>query len=56
MGTSLKTVFAQIFSRCPKNLSCPKSGGAAAALALPPGPYAYEQVWHWNIYLNVPKP
>ena len=42
METSLKTDFAQIFSRCPKNLSCPKFGGAAAPLA-PPGPYAYEQ-------------
>ena len=28
METSLKTGFAQIFSRCPKNLSCPKFGGA----------------------------
>ena len=35
METSLKTGFAQIFSRCPKNLSCPKFGGAAAPLALP---------------------
>ena len=33
MQTSLKTAFAQIFSCCPKNLSCPKSGGAAAPLA-----------------------
>ena len=33
METSLKTDFAQIFSRCPKNLSCPKFGGAAAPLA-----------------------
>ena len=41
METSLKTGFPQIFSRCPKNLSCPKSGGAAAPLASP-GPYAYE--------------
>ena len=40
METSLKTGFAQIFSRCPKNLSCPKFGGAAAPHA-PPGPYAY---------------
>ena len=40
METSLKTGFAQIFSRCPKNLSCPKFGGAASPLA-PPGPYAY---------------
>ena len=37
METSLKTGFAQIFSCCPKNLSCPKFGGAAAALA-PPHP------------------
>ena len=35
METSLKTGFAQIFSRCPKNLSCPKFGGAAAPLASP---------------------
>ena len=41
METSLKTGFAQIFSSCPKNLSCPKFGGAAAPLA-PPAPYAYE--------------
>ena len=33
METSLKTGFAQIFSSCPKNLSCPKFGGAAAPLA-----------------------
>ena len=39
METSLKTGFAQIFSRCPKNLSYPKFGGAVAPLA--PGPYAY---------------
>ena len=36
METSLKTDFAQIFSHCPKNLSCPKFGGAAA----PPAPPA----------------
>ena len=35
METSLKTDFAQIFSRCPKNLSCPKFGVAAAPLAPP---------------------
>ena len=40
METSLKTGFAQIFSCCPKNLSCPNFGGAAAPLA-PRGPYAY---------------
>ena len=32
METSLKADFAQIFSRCPKNLSCLKFGGAAAPL------------------------
>ena len=35
MKTSLKDGFAQIFSCCPKNLSCPKFGGAAALLAPP---------------------
>ena len=35
MKTSLKAGFAQIFSCCPKNLSCPKFGGAAAPLASP---------------------
>ena len=33
MKTSLKAGFAQIFSCCPKILSCPKFGGAAAPLA-----------------------
>ena len=36
METSLKTGSAQIFSRCPKHLSCPKFEGAAAPLAPPP--------------------
>ena len=35
METSLKIGFAQIFSCCPKNLSCPNVGGAAAPLAPP---------------------
>ena len=35
METSLKPGFAQIFSCYPKNLSCPKFGGAAAPLAPP---------------------
>ena len=35
METSLKTGFAQIFSCCPKNLSCLNFGGAAAPLAPP---------------------
>ena len=40
MVTSLKTDFAQIFSRCPKNLSCPKIWGGCSP-PRPPGPYAY---------------
>ena len=49
METSLKTGFAQIFSCCPKNLSCPKFGGAAAPYA----PYIYpggfdEVEWDFN--------
>ena len=39
METSLKTGFAQIFSCCPKNLSCPKFGGLQPPGT--PGPYAY---------------
>ena len=35
MEKSLKTGFAQIFSHCPKNLSCPNFGGAAAPFAPP---------------------
>ena len=35
METSLKTGFAQVFYCCPKNLSCPNFGGAAAPLAPP---------------------
>ena len=46
METSLKPGFAQIFSCCPKNLSCPKFGGAAAPLASP-GPYAYADIWKY---------
>ena len=41
METSIKTGFAQIFYRCPKNLSCPKFGGDCSP-PRPPGPYAYE--------------
>ena len=41
METSLKPGFVQIFSCCPKNLSCPKFGGAAVPLAPRPRPYAY---------------
>ena len=65
METSLKTGFAQIFSCCPKNLRCPNFGGAAAPLAPPPGPYAYENLylptisesscrdWNFRIYPTV---
>ena len=35
METSLKTGFAQICLCCPKNLSCPNFGGAAAPLVPP---------------------
>ena len=43
MTTSLKAGFAQIFSCCPKNLSCPKLGGGVlqAPSPPPPRPYAY---------------
>ena len=42
METSLKASFAQIFSCCPKILSCREFGGGGAAAPLaPPGPYAY---------------
>ena len=41
--TSLKNCFAQIFSCCPKNLSCPKFGGAAALLA---PPARTPMTWH----------
>ena len=48
METSLKTGFAQIFSCCPKNLSCPKFGRPAAPSPpppRPPGPYTYVIDW-----------
>ena len=44
MKTSLKAGFAQIFPSCPKNLSYPKFGEAAAPLA-PPDPYAYGLIY-----------
>ena len=59
METTLKTDFAQIFSRCPKNLSCPKFGGAAAPLALPartPMPVNWllpKSIVHKTIFLAV---
>ena len=49
MQTSLKTGFAQIFSGCPKNLGCPKFGGAAAPLA-PPRPV---RLWLTKLYFHV---
>ena len=42
MNTSLKAGFTQIFSCCPKNLSCPKFGGGGGLQSpSPPRPYAY---------------
>ena len=49
MKTSLKVGFAQIFSCCPKNLSCPKLGGAAASLAPPP---ARTPMWTGHLCQN----
>ena len=48
METSLKTDFAQIFSHCPKNLSYPKFGGAAAPLAPPVRTPMYLKNTHKN--------
>ena len=48
---SLKTDFAQIFSCCPKNLSFPKFGGAAAPLA-PPRPVPLCRFFYWGITLK----
>ena len=53
METSLKTGFTQIFSCCPKNLSCPKFGGLQPRPPpLPPPPrtpmslsLAWESPW-----------
>ena len=44
METSLKTGFAQIFSRCPKKSELPKIWGGWSP-PRPPGPYAYEPAW-----------
>ena len=60
METSLKTDFAQIFSRCPKNLSCPKFGGGAAAPLAPPARTPKEQgldtalkgLWHASAHVR----
>ena len=38
METSLKTSFAQIFSCCPKDLSCPIWGGGGGGGPPPPPP------------------
>ena len=48
METSLKTGFAQIFSCCPKNLSCPKFMGGLQP-PRPPGPYAYLSIYKSNL-------
>ena len=42
METSLKPGFAQIFSCCPKNLSCPKFGGGLQ----PPSPPRPVRLWN----------
>ena len=47
METSLKTGLAQIFSCCPKNLSCQNLGGS------PPGPYAYEFSFNANQWQSI---
>ena len=48
MQTSLKTDIAQIFSCCPKNLSCPKFGGAAVPLApWARTPMSWDTGWTW---------
>ena len=51
METSLKTGFAQIFSCCPKNLSCPNFAGAAAPLAPPARTPMIPE--HWCLVLNL---
>jgi len=48
METSLKPGFAQIFSCCPKNLSCPKSGGLQ-----PPSPPWPVRLWLFMTLLKV---
>ena len=66
METSLKTGFAQMFSCCPKNLSCPKFGGCCSP-PRPPGPYAYafrdvcdyrgtRKIWANASFGPIPKP
>ena len=49
METSSKPGFAQIFSCCPKNLSCPNFGGAAAPLAPPPPPPRTPMVLRFRV-------
>ena len=50
METSLKAGFAQIFSCCPKNLSCPKFGGAAALLAPPARTPMYRRLQNSRVF------
>ena len=62
MEMSLKTGFAQIFSCCPKNLSCPKLGGAAASLSppartpmsIPLLEYLFEEIYTW-VWVHFPE-
>ena len=55
METSVKTGFAQIFSCCPKNLSCPNFGGAAAPLKF--GQLRFcgqqEKIWAEPVFKDV---
>ena len=46
METSLKTGFAQIFSCCPKILSCPKFWGGLQ----PPSPPRPVRIWYLCIF------
>ena len=53
METSLKPGFAQTFSCCPKNLSRPKLGGAAAPLAPPARTPMFQTniIWWFGVRL-----
>ena len=50
METSLKSSFAQIFSCCPKNLSCPNFGGAALSPPRPPPPARTPMLENKKLY------
>ena len=53
MQTSLKTGFAQIFSCCPKTLSCPNFGGTAAPLAPPARTPMYSAIFFSVLFSNI---